>query len=365
MEQNSKNRIVAIDIIRISLMIIIFCFHSYIHINCTYGIITTFFAKGSLVMGTFFIISGFALLYTNYKKDMNSIHEIKRFYIKRIIGIYPTYIFIVVFFFLFNNTITLLNKCMIIPMDVMMLQSIVDGSFNTLHHGGTCFISCLFICYLLTPFFIEILKQLETKKILKLGVSIYLICAYIPFIVRVMGYRSVYSNVIYRSLQFFIGLIIAAIYIKQNSKEIKIYKKLAYIILFVSTIILLVVQNNIDNNFQTNEHYSFLIMLISIALIYIASFAEFKKSWLQKIVNSKLIKYANEIAYEFFLAQFFCFQVTTKIVMLFPVCNRNIIKMLISLIICSIIAIMLHEFITKPCKKLFNKLIDKHYLNNN
>lgn len=356
MEKSKKSRIVAIDIIRVLLMIIIFCFHSYIHINCTYGIATTFIAKGSLVMSTFFIISGFALFYTNYRKDMNSIHEIKKFYIKRIIGIYPAYIFIVIFFFVFDNTISLLNKCMLIPMDIMMLQSTVDGSFSTLHHGGTWFVSCLFMCYLLTPFLVEVLKQLETKKVLKLGVCIYLICAYIPYIVRVMGYRNVYSNVIYRSLQFFIGLIIAAIYIKQNSSEIKRYKKFAYIMLLISIIILLLVQSNIDNNFQKNEHYSCLIMLISIALIYISSFAKGRKHWLQKIVNSKLIKYANEIAYEFFLSQFFCFQITTKIVMKFPILNKNIVKILLSFVICSIIAIILHEVITKGCKKFLNKL---------
>lgn len=360
MEECNKHRIILIDVMRISLVVIIFCFHACIHMNCTYGFMTKIFVNGNLAMSTFFIISGFSLFYTNNKRNMNSISEMKKFYIKRIIGIYPAYIAVVIFFLLFNNTLSLFRKSLLLPMDIMMLQSTVEGSFSTLHHGGTWFISCLFICYLLTPFFIEILKQLETKKIVKLGMVIYLICAYIPFIVKEFEYKSIYSNVFYRSLQFFLGGVIAAIHIKQDSEQTKKYKKISYVTLLLGIILLGIKWKSIPNVYTFNEQNDWLVILISSTLIYIISLIDFKRTC-QKNKILKLIQYVNEISYEIFLGQFFCFNIMKKIIIRFPILNNNSYKIFFSAIICLAIAIGLHEVITKPCKKIFNKHVTKKH----
>lgn len=358
MEECKRNRIISIDIIRISLMIIIFAFHTNIHMNCTYGVMTNFFKNGNLVMTTFFMLSGFSIFYANNKRNMMSIQEIKNFYKKRIIGIYPSYLFIVIFYLIFSCNISLEKRCALLPMDISMIQSTVDGSSSTLHYGGTWFVSCLFICYLLTPFFIEVLKQLETKKVIKLGIVIYLICAYIPFIVKSMGYSSIYANVIYRSLHFFIGCIIAAIYIRQNLKSNSNNNTKNFGYLIISLILVTVVilaENDINKNLQNNSTEDYLIILSSALLIYISSFIKVNNEIFRKVVSNKVIKYANEIAYEFFLGQFFCFNITLRIMKV----NSNKVKIVISGIICIIIAIILHELVTKPCKKLLNKYTTK------
>lgn len=361
MEECKSNRIISIDIIRISLIIIIFAFHTNIHMNCTYGVMTNFFKNGNLVMTTFFMLSGFSIFYANNKRNMMSIQEIKNFYKKRIIGIYPAYLFIVIFYY-FSSSISLEKRCALLPMDISMLQSTVDGSFNTLHYGGTWFISCLFICYLLTPFFIEVLKQLETKKVIKLGIVIYLICTYIPFIVKSMGYSGIYANAIYRSLHFFIGCIIAAIYIRQNlkSNSNNNTKNFGYLIIsLILVTIVILAENDINKNLQNNSTEDYLIILSSALLIYISSFIKVNNEILRKVVSNKVIKYANEIAYEFFLGQFFCFNITRRIIKDFPDFNSNKVKIVISGTVCIIIAIILHELVTKPCKKLLNKYTTK------
>lgn len=165
LNRSSNERIISIDLLRILSMIIIFLFHSNVHISCTYGIMTTFISQGAVFMDMFFMISGFSLFYTNYKKDMHSVTEIKNFWIKRIAGIYPVYMVICLIYLIFNidTEFSLLKKIIVLPMDMLMLQSSVNGTFGTLHHGGTWFVSCLFFCYLLSPFLIEVIKQISMR----------------------------------------------------------------------------------------------------------------------------------------------------------------------------------------------------------
>jgi peptidoglycan/LPS O-acetylase OafA/YrhL len=68
--------------------------------------------------------------------------------------------------------------------------------------------------------------------------------------------------------------------------------------------------------------------------------------------RNKVIQYANGIAYEFFMAQFFTWKLSAIVIKLIPVLNNNLGRVLVSFAICTIIAAVMHELITKPCKKI-------------
>lgn len=354
----SNNRIISIDLLRILSMIMIFLFHSNIHLDCTYGIFTTFISHGAVFMDMFFIISGFSIFYTNYMKDLHSVKEIKKFYIKRIASIYPAYLLICGIYLVFNidKDFSVFNKIAAFPMDVLMLQSTVNGTFDNLHHGGTWFISCLFFCYLLSPFFIEILKQLRYTKLLYGGGVLYLICAYIPIAVHIIGYDTTYSSVIYRGMQFFIGMIVASAFLTSKPKFSE--RKCAVITFSVLLILILgvsLLKHYIGGTFSDHD---FFVIPCCVIIVYFSAFLTFKGKLTNRIAHSKVIKYLNSFAYEFWLGQFFCFDITQKIVEKFELFDTNIMKIIISLIICFIVAVILHELISKPCKRVIsNKFI--------
>lgn len=65
-------RVVALDIFRISLALLIFAFHSMIHFDCTYSFLSGFVRSGALAMTGFMLLSGYILTMTNYTKDILS-----------------------------------------------------------------------------------------------------------------------------------------------------------------------------------------------------------------------------------------------------------------------------------------------------
>ena len=87
-----NQRVIGLDLIRISLAVLIFMFHSHIHVlKCDYGFFNGFIRMGAIAMTGFFLLSGYAINLSSDSKDMSDIKEIKRFYTKRLISILPLY----------------------------------------------------------------------------------------------------------------------------------------------------------------------------------------------------------------------------------------------------------------------------------
>ena len=54
-------RIIGLDILRISLAILIHMFHSWIHFGCSYSYLNDFVSVGAIAMTGFFLLSGYSL----------------------------------------------------------------------------------------------------------------------------------------------------------------------------------------------------------------------------------------------------------------------------------------------------------------
>lgn len=53
-------RIIGLDIIRISLMLLIYLFHSHMHYHCDYGLLNSFISMGAIAITAFFMLSGYS-----------------------------------------------------------------------------------------------------------------------------------------------------------------------------------------------------------------------------------------------------------------------------------------------------------------
>ena len=59
---SSSHRAIGLDLMRISLALLIFAFHSRIHVlQCNYGLLNGFIDMGAIAMTGFFLLSGYAL----------------------------------------------------------------------------------------------------------------------------------------------------------------------------------------------------------------------------------------------------------------------------------------------------------------
>lgn len=80
---NPKNhRLIGLDLLRISLALLIFAFHSHIGmLECNYLLLNGFVNMGAIAMTGFFLLSGYVISFSTRQQDMWSPKGIVKFYI--------------------------------------------------------------------------------------------------------------------------------------------------------------------------------------------------------------------------------------------------------------------------------------------
>ena len=269
-------------------------------------------------------------------------------------AIYPAYLFIVISYLFIDNTLELKDCLALLPMDLLLLQSSVSGTFFSLHHGGTWFISCLAFCYIITPSAINYLKHLNESSCAKLLYFLAFVDMYMFPIVQHMDYAGqigVYDSIIYRGIEYVIGMIIAAMYLS-NNMYIKIktskYRKIFLLVLFLIMFFVIGHGSFLRSSYMT-------LPVFIILLMQVLSMQDEK--FLLKLSNNTCIRLSNSIAYEIFLAQFFCFSIVKTFIVKFNL-NNQLNILLMSICVCIFIAILMNRIITIPGKIMLQRFLN-------
>lgn len=348
------DRQIGLDIYRIVSVLFVFLFHSNIHIGCYYGIMNNFINMGAIFMTAFFLLSGYCLFFTYHNKDLVKIQNIQLFYLKRIIGIFPLYYFVAIVFILFLGSETLKQNLLLAPIEILGLQSTFTSIFSVTHNGGTWFVSCIFLCYLVYPLIQTIMNQISAKcKLIIITIClITLFCA--PFIEQEFKTGPIYANPFFRGEEFIIGVVLCSLMKDLEQKGFKwLFSKIILLVEFLILIICVSIMVKLGISVGNYMLYSlvalpmFIMLLVSISRINILS-----------LKNNRIVNYLCEISYAFFLAQFFTFK-STSFLLKFINLDSNIFKIVLSFCICMIYAIMLHEIVEKPCSKFLKKKLIK------
>ena len=175
--RHSQARIAGLDLLRISLAVLTYMFHSWMHFGCNYSYLNDFVSVGAIAMTGFFLLSGYALRLAYGEQDLMEKHNIGRFYSKRLLGIIPLYYTKAILFILILGNESLIENLLLFPIEALGLQTTFTSLFNVTHNGGTWFISCILLAYLIYPFLQTICKQLnaKTKVIVLLLLIFYLL----------------------------------------------------------------------------------------------------------------------------------------------------------------------------------------------
>ena len=347
--QKKQVRNVGLDLYRIIAALNIFLFHSAIHINCTYSVFTPFVRMGAIFMTAFFLLSGFTLYSTWQTKALYDFKVIKKFYIKRVINILPLYYSVALLYILFLGQESLYQNIIIAPIELFAIQSYFDSLFNITHNNGTWFVSCIIICYLIYPYIQEIVKQMSTKTKIITVVMISGILLWSPIVVDCFNLNSIYSNPLFRMLEFIIGVLIASMipHIAKCRLARIIFSRCAVILEFSFLICCVTVAFKLNFHIGDYMYYSwialplFVVILVSLSRVNIPQ-------WLK---NSKLITYLSRASYAFFLAQFFTWKTSLYIISIIGV-ETNLFRCLTSFLVCLGYTVLLHEVIEKPISKI-------------
>lgn len=340
-------RLIGLDWIRIGLAALVFLFHSYCQMNCHYPIVDGFVRMGATAMTGFFILSGFVLQRVYGCRDLISASVLKEFFVKRIASLWPAYLFVV---FVASLGEILIQReevwqlGLLLPLDVLGLSTVFTSLRGFSHYGGTWFISCLFLSYLIFPYLSAIIRQMDRKARVKMLILSVFIVLYSPVIAHEFNLATLYSNPFIRGVEFAIGVLLASDMVDDTLAK----RSWAGGIVFVTLLAYVVITElavRCGLFVGDSMMYSWVALPVYMILICICS------KW--RCTTSKSVRgvvFCSEISYAFFLSQFFCF----RCVKLIPYVKdaADVIRVGVALIISIAASVFIYAIVQQPLKKI-------------
>lgn len=204
-----KKKIFYLDLIRVISMVIIVTYHFFIHFpeNNIQGVKFIFDNKkwGAIGVTLFFMISGVALMY-NYKDKL----EIKQYFKRRFLGIYPmfwiayTSLFIYLFYINRQNVWNLPMYKLIFSFFAM--DGYLSPYIKTIYLIGEWFLGCIVLIYIIFP--------LLKKAVLKWSKATFIIGTILNFLLLIFytnGKMEINKNIIICLYSFMLGMYIIRI----------------------------------------------------------------------------------------------------------------------------------------------------------
>ncbi|NLJ70247.1 MAG: acyltransferase [Clostridiaceae bacterium] len=357
LNSRTKTRLIGLDILRILAALNIYAGHAVAQLKISFGFLHPLIKLRGFFMSTFFMLSGFILYVIYSQQDLKELKILKTYYLKRIIGIIPLYYFISFLHLIFINTSTLNETILLIPIEMIGFQSVFENLFFYVHNGGTWFISCLVFCYFLFPYLQELVKFMTQKLRIGLFILLAIFLTYL-FVVRDnIGLQGIYSNVIYRATEFFLGILCANyfLYFRERKPILSKLKNISLqLIVFVLCILIVVCLYNNFTILSVKVLDLFTYVFIALLLILVSSVRY--PSFLE---NSKILNYLSAITFAFFLVQYFTWPISKRIsVLLSQEGNKSLI--IISLITNLLLSILVYELFEKPVTKKLRQKFLKH-----
>ena len=353
MFMEKREHLAILDIIKICCAVLIYMRHSITMFGCTYGsslVDGLMCATTSPIMVCFFVVSGFSIYYNNSNRNLLDAGELRTFYKKRFITLFPIYILVhMLSYVLVVNTVQ--QKIYSTPVELLGLQSMYGGLFGISHSGATWFISSLLLGYFIYPLVQELLKMNQRCIYLVTSVIFFVLVYSEVVMLQIFGVQPGYVNPVFRAMQVAFGAALCMAFTeddKGNNKKAAIMMVANLIITGLLTVFALHYKMGIE--YVTTPIYYYLIafaMLISI---------KFKPRLLTK---SKLIKYAGSLTFYFFILQVFLWRLSAKVCGLTGF-ESNKGKLLVSFVLCVALSIICKELFDKHAQKyLKNKLLKK------
>lgn len=347
----NNQRAVLLDVLRVTLALLVFMFHSKMHFQCSYGIFDGFVSVGAVAMTGFFLLSGYVLRLVYGGMDLMKKKALGGFYLKRFLSIMPLYYAFALFYIIFLGKETWAENLLLLPVETLGLQSTFTSLFGVTHNHGTWFVSCLLLGYFIYPFLQMLVKQLTTKRKVLMIVLLIAIELWATVIRRHFHTYSIYDNPFYRLLEFSIGVLVADINVDASGKIMDVMR--SWGLLIVMSVVGLASMFVFLYLFDFDIQDYMLLNWIVLPCLVVMLFALGSKSvgWLER---SKLLSYASKISYAFFLPQFFVWPIGKWFVEQIGY-DDNWIRVLIAFSTCVAISILMYEVVQKRIVGMIRK----------
>lgn len=295
----------------------------------------------------FFLLSGFctAVGYTHIF-SMFSIEKYIKFFKRKLIKLYPLYVLsgLVALLFLKIPQQGVKAIYSYIVSYIPMLQT--WGIINMKGSGNDAgwFLSCLFFCYLLTPFILILLNKIKDIKYHVLFCIVNYLILFI-FSLNLVNNNDTQNSFLYifppvRIFEYMIGLDFGLIYIKnlKTNMNYNISYALKSIIDTLFVLLFLFCIYGLPNNLLTR--HSFAMPLFCCFLLYLCYE---KRSILYDCLCSKLCIFLGNISYECYLIHYLVLQILKPYYQKYIYTMNDIIVLFLTLLLISIFISYLYK----------------------
>lgn len=350
----------SLDLLKVFAAMITFLFHCNIHLGINFLFLTPFVSQGAIMMDLFFMLSGFTLYMVYHSCDLQG-EKALRFYKKRVLAIYPLYFLIMAAFWLIpdwrGSALQLLTT---LPVEVLLMQSWFPGLFSYSHNGGTWFVSCLTFQYLVYPAIQRIAIKTQKRQKMCLLTGCYLLCSIIPFMVMILNLPNAYSNQLLRLIQFFSGVLLAALLSEFHPTQKTVVWVIASLVSCSGLVLLVTALYRVDSLLGQYVSYGFVTFPIFLLLIASCVMTEITAS--AEIVGNKVIKILADHAYAMFLAQFFIWkpiQIMQEKFSSFFAIHTNWKLLIIATVLLTILTFILQNICNIPMQRAILKRLNR------
>lgn len=143
---------------------------------------------------------------------------------KRLISIMPSYL-LVCFIWPFAYPDSIKDWVLLLPVDLLGVQTAYRTLFGILHNGGAWFVSCMLMCYVAYPVIKSILGSLKKYVPLVIVIVLYTLLVYNNIVIPKYALDSTYSNPIIRTAEFMIGVAFAEIVFRERQNADRAFMK--------------------------------------------------------------------------------------------------------------------------------------------
>lgn len=354
-ESQKKHRLFLLDILRILCALQIYMYHSGTMYGCTYGHAMDGLLRylTSPVMTCFFILSGFSIHYQHMAEETT--RSWTRTYLKkRLISIMPSYLLVAVIWPIVYPA-QMKDWIILLPIDLFGIQTSYRTLFGILHNGGTWFVSCMLLCYVCYPVIKSVMSSEKRETSIIAIVITHFLLMYSNVVIPAFSLDSLYSNPIARAAEFMIGVGYAEIVFSEDRKkerrrilclEMGGCQPIWVVIVLTFFSFVIAVCNHADLKVLI---FGYFVVPIILMVLYISNII--RSTYLE---NNRILSMLSGMSYQFFLAQLFLWNLTSKILTILHM-NGNIIKIVISFILCLFISFVTWKFYDKPVRKVLNK----------
>ena len=286
-------RINSLQGLRVIAMLIIFLYHAEL------------FPFGHFAVTFFFILSGFVAYYADKNKNEINIKSSISYFFNKIKKFYLIYLIAMILGVVVNfniiNSYPLIKIIGIIVSNLLLVQAFIpnpDYYFSL--NGVGWYLSSLGFCYLTYKLYKKFLNKVKRNNLIITIVLLWIFQLIISILIINLDYSTtqwiMYINPVIRSINFFMGMVLAKLFIANKNELEDRMKNLTFIEFTIILIFLVVYIGSIfiPRSFIWSTYYSPIIMII----IYLFSF---EKGCISKFLGKKIFITLSRISFEFYI----------------------------------------------------------------